>query len=749
MSEKRSVICTVCDKMCPLEIEVDRKANRVIGAKGLGNPAAICMKPHFANDYLNHERRLLYPLKNIGKRGEQKWQRLSWEQALDEIAERLSGIVATYGAEALAVSSLPVNAGVDQGMTRRLMNLLGSPNWISGLSMCMGNTAQVHRATVGWYLAGNYDKAKCIVYIGHNPHQQNWVSEYQQLLAAKKRGAKLIVLGPRRSQCAQMADIHLPLRYGTDAAMLLGWLNVIITEGLYDKKFVQKWTVGFDELRERVQEYPPQSVAQITGCDEDAIRAAARLYATAGPSIIPWSVNFDMSLNSTSAIRCHVILAAICGFINNTEMLAYPASDIVTISEVEMHEALPADKKRLQLGSQTYPLFTYSGLEPLEGPTERVYGRRYCNVIASYMAHPPTVFAAMRTGSPYPVKAFFALGNNTLMSYANQQGIHDALMAQDLVVAYDHLLTPTAQLADYVLPGDAWLERESLFPPMDVAPMTIVSQKALEAPGECKDQYFLIKGLADRLGLGEHFPWADLRAFMEWRIQGSGQSWEQYESVLLHGPAEIYSPLMMSKPAKNSKAGMAKMLLAVPFAKPKGLATPSGKVELKSSLLEGLGYDPLPYYQEPRQSASKSPELAAEFPLTLFVGLREGPFYNTNLRHIEGLRKVRPNPLALLHPHDASAYGIKDGDWTWVQTTHGRVKMMACLDDAQPQGTLCVPHGWWLPEAAPGENTGYSGAMLHNDGMLISDEDWNLNPEQGLPNLRGGLLAKVYPFEDA
>ncbi len=742
MLEKKKVICTVCDKMCPLEVQVEN--NKLIDAKGLVNPDSVCMKPKFANEYINHEQRLLYPLKNVGaKRGDQKWERISWNQALDEIAEKLSTIIEKYGPESFVVSTLAVNAGVDQGTIRRFMNLLGSPNWISGLSMCMGNTAQVHRATVGWYLVSDYEKAKCIVYIGHNPNKLNWVAEYNLLLDAKKRGAKLIVMDPRKSHCANLADIYLPLRYGTDAAMLLGWLNVIINEELYDKKFVKKWTVGFEELKERVQEYPLEKVAKITGCDAKEIRKAAIMYAKNGPSIIPWSVNFDMSKNSTSTIRCHCILAAICGYINKSEMLAYPTSDVVTISEIEMHESLPEEKKKIQLGTKTYPFFTYEGLKSLNEPTKRVYGREYYNVIASYMAHPPTVFKAMRTGDPYPVKAFFAMGSNALMGYANQQGIFDALMNQELVVCFDHLLNPTAQLADYILPGDAWLERPGIFPPMDLAPMALASEQALTPPGECKDQYFIIKGLADRMGLSEYFPWKNLKEFLEYRIEGTGLKWEEYEKTFLHGPKKLFSPLLMDKPVENTKLGMVKFLLSMPFTKPVGLATPSGKVELKSSLLEKMGYDPLPYYKEPIQTPLSNPKLAKEYPYTLFIGLREGPYYNTNQRHVKELRKMLPNPISLIHPEDASTNNIESGDWIWVETTHGRVKMMAQLDKVQPKGTIRVPHGWWLSELEPGEETGYSGAMLHNDGMLISDEDWNLNPEQGLPNLRGGLLAKV------
>jgi anaerobic selenocysteine-containing dehydrogenase len=181
-----------------------------------------------------------------------------------------------------------------------------------------------------------------------------------------------------------------------------------------------------------------------------------------------------------------------------------------------------------------------------------------------------------------------------------------------------------------------------------------------------------------------------------------------------------------------------------PFTSGTGLATPSGKVELYSSVLAGLGYDPLPYYKEPAQTPISNPDLAKEYPLTLFAGLREGPFYNTNLRHVDSLRRALPDPLTLLNPQDGLKFGLADGDWVWVETTHGRVKMKTSLDSVQPAGTIRVPHGWWMAELEPGLESGLSGAMVYNDGMILSDDDWNLDREQGLPNLRGGILAKAY-----
>src|SRR4029077_7600086 len=175
--------------------------------------------------------------------------------------------------------------------------------------------------------------------------------------------AKLIVLDPRRSEQAEAADLWLPLRAGTDAAMCLGWLNVIFDEGLYDKAFVDTWTIGFEELKARVDENPVERVAEITGCDPDQIRHAARMYATSGGSIIPWTPITDMQRNSTSAIRLHSILRAVCGYVDikGGETLQGFNPMIVPESEIEAHHVLADGQKAKQLGSDTHPVFTYRG----------------------------------------------------------------------------------------------------------------------------------------------------------------------------------------------------------------------------------------------------------------------------------------------------------------------------------------------------------------------------------------------------
>ncbi|WP_139652068.1 molybdopterin-containing oxidoreductase family protein [Raoultibacter phocaeensis] len=711
--ETRYSTCVFCDGGCSVAVRNDGE----ITVSPLDPAApAICSKARMWREYRDHPDRITQPLKNVGSRTAPKWEPVGWDWALDEIAERLSAVIDAWGPEAFAVSEMPLNTGFG-GITRRFMNHLGSPNYMAPVLLCMGNTAQVHRATYGWFTAPDWDKADVIVYFGQNRGPELWPAEFLSLKAALERGAVLIEVDPRDTDTARLAHEHLRIRYGTDAALLLSWINVIIEEDLYDRAFVESSTVGFAELAARVREYPPETVASICGIDAETIRRTARLYARAEAAIIPWGVVGDMQKNSTSVLLCQCILRALCGFLNASELVFGPSEGQVTNTQLSDFVALSTEQKEKQLGSDEYPLLSFKGME-LYDTASRAAGLDHIPDImgCSCTAHPARVFEAMRTGAPYPVKAFFAVGNNTAMSYANQQGIIAALLAQELVVVFDHWMTPTAQLADYVLPGDAWMERDVVGPNFDVAPAATFNQAFCDPPGACKDWYYVVKGLADRLGLGEVFPWNDCHELYDYLLAPLGRTWAQ----TCEQPAIPTRPVAMGS-----------------------FLTPSGKVELKSSVLEALGCDPLPSYEDPSEPGAD----CATYPLVVFAGARDKCSYNTNLHQIPALRKREPEPEAYLNPADVERFGLRDGAWVRVSTSHGSVQLVARADVRQPEGTLRVPHGWWKPEAPQGLDQGLSAACLHNDGMLFCDEPWNLDRVQGLPNLRGGVRARVENLE--
>lgn len=289
----KHTICANCDIQCMVSAEAPESGLvRDVKVKAMDpRPlhADICIKGINAPGGFDHEKRVLHPLRRVGERGSGQWEQVTWDEALDDIAARLGKIVDAHGAEALAVSGSPAILQNDSGMTRRFMNLLGSPNFISGVAVCMGNTSAINRMVYGWFPWPDYGNTKCIVLFGHDPKLHSWTPIYNSIRRAQADGAKLIVVDPCKSDNAKHADMWLPLKPGTDAALLFGWLKVILDEELYDKDFVRDWTVGFEELKARVDEFPLERVSEITGLSPDLIAESARMYATAGPAVIPWT----------------------------------------------------------------------------------------------------------------------------------------------------------------------------------------------------------------------------------------------------------------------------------------------------------------------------------------------------------------------------------------------------------------------------------------------------------------------------
>ena len=710
----KQVVCTSCDGFCPVSATLED--GRVVKIGTRDHPlfkGVLCMKGAYSPKHYSHPDRVLHPLKRVGERGSGEWQRVTWDQALDDIAERLQKVINRHGPEAFAVSQSGATGLGDNGLCRRFMNHIGTPNWIGGVSYCAGNTAAINRYVYGWFPRADIFNTKCIVLIGHDPRRHSWTMEYKAIRMAQANGAKLIVIDPRKSENAERADIWLPLRSGTDAALLLGWLNVIIEEELYDKDFVRDWTVGFDALAARVREYPLERVSEITGVDAELIAEGARMYATSGPACIPWTPITDQQVSSTSAIRLQCMLRAICGHLDVTggDQLIGFSPAVRSDSEIEMHEMLIPEQKAKQLGADTFPAFTYRGTSAFCDASEKVWGIRWANLVGGcYMAHPMAVFKAMAESDPYPVRAFFAMANNTLAAFANTKRAYEALMKQDLIVAFEHVLSPTAQIADYVLPGDSWLERPSMH--------AGISEQAMPPPGQCRNVVTFWHELAKRMGLAEQFPWATVEEMFDYRLEPSGKTWAEVVSA-------GRSPNLNKGQAEGD--GERKYLKT-------GFATPTGKVELYSEVLEKLGFDPLPYYREATRPDDK-------YPFASFVGLPDDEFFRSGHRHVPELRRRAEDPMFFLNPADIVELGMADGDWGRVETRTGAMLGRVYGRTSMPQGLVRIPHGWWKPESRRGGDH-LSGMWNFNEAQLAEDEDLALvDAEQGVPHLKGAPCA--------
>jgi anaerobic selenocysteine-containing dehydrogenase len=655
----------------------------------------MCSKGLATLQIAYHPDRVIYPLKRAGKKGEGKWQRISWDEALDTIATKYRKIKEEYGAEAIVIG---YGTGRDyETYLYRFANLLGTPNVLTAGHQCYGSRVAITTVTCGNLPICDYEREpKCVMVWGSNIVWTN-PDEYkaENLNKTLAKGAKLIVVDPRLTYLAGRADVWLQLRPGTDTALAFGMLNVIINDRLYDKGFVEKYVHGWDKFVERVQQYPLNKVEDITWVPASKIREAARLYAQTKPACIQWGISIEQTINCIDNNRLLTDLMAITGNLDipggNVLMVPPP---IRVASEFGAHRLLPPEQRKKRLGGSTFRL------------ADRIA------VIA-----PKTVWDAIVTGKPYPVKAVQLHGSNPVITREGANDVYQALSQVEFMVVADFFLTPTAELADIVLPAATWLEMDNTADSWKRSGYIFAKRKIVQI-GECWQDHKIFNELGKRLGQGEY--WRDnVEADLDNVLEPSGITFKQFKEMgYLRGKMEY------RKYEKN------------------GFSTPTRKVESYSTIMEDLGYDPLPRYREAPESPISTPELAKEYPYILTTGFRSPVFFHSEFRQIPWLRDLHPDPIVEMHPQTAAKHGIKDGDWTFIESPRGRIKQRARLTIGIDPRVVAIEHGWWFPEIKdPGH-----GWNISNSNILTSNDLKQCDPAMGSNNLRA-LLCKIYPAQ--
>lgn len=691
--------CHRCHCECGVLVHVrDGKVVKIEGDHSHPfNEGILCPKCFATIEALYHPDRLKYPLIKEGK----GWRRVSWDEALTLIARRLTEIKEKYGSVSICTSS-----GDNKGFVYISMLLayaLGTPNVMRPHPhICFFPTWIASDATFGHFIttepALDLDHAKCIMLWGTNP-----TTSHQPLVAkilrTKKNGGKLIVIDPRFIPLAQQADIWLQIRPATDGCLAMGLLNVIIKEELFDREFVSRWCVGFEELKARALAYDLKKVSEITWVPEKQIIEAARIYATTRPALLYPREGLNMNTNSVQSQRAVHCLIALTGNVDvqggNMIRNLPPAykSDMALRQLSGFRPPREVEEKRI--GAREFPL--------LSGP----------DAVAAF-AHSPTGIKAMLTGKPYPLKAMVVLGSNLVTSLENSKEAYEALSRLEFLVVADVFMTPTAELADVVLPAALWPEKNDisdlLFPNY-----LAIREKAVDPVGECWDDKKIVFELAKKMGLNyfKNLGFESVEEFLAYRLKTLGETWESFKEKGI-----ITYPIRYKKYEE------------------KGFPTQTGKVELYSKKLEKFGYDPLPHYVEPPESPLSTPHMAQEYPLIMING-RNIFYFGSGERQISSLRREIPDPLLEIHPQTARKLGINDSAWVRVETPRGEVKYRAKLTEGIHPQVVCGQWGWWFPEKMEKEH----GCFESNINVLISN-DPPYDPIAGSTLMRG-FLCKV------
>ena len=679
------------------------------------NRGRLCPRCRALTEVVYHPGRLKYPLKRAGERGEGEWEQISWEESFDTIAARFKEIKEKYGPESVIFCHGTGRDAISH--EGRLAFTFGSPNFMS-FGPLSGDACYFPRIAIMTALFGGFAVAdcaqafperyehpgwklpECIVIWGNAPTASNpdgfmghWIVD------CLRRGSKLIVIDPRKTWEAAHAHIWMQIRPGTDAALALAMLNVIINENLYDEAFVQKWTYGFEELKKRVQEYPPEKVAEITWIPKEQIIAAARMYAASKPAAIQWGVAIDQTRECTNASRAIIALWSITG---NMDI---PGGNIIKgqrfSGEVEAYflgqELAPKEQnsKRKRIGAGKYPFLDWAQSPPGNALIDQ-----------------------MLTGIPYPIKAAWIQATNTFVgSTAAPRRTYEAFKKLDFNVVVDLFMTPTAMaFADIVLPAATYPERDGLATGWGITCMGTIN-KAIEPTGECKSDAEINLELGKRLN-PEAWPWKDAREMFNTQIKPAGVTFEELREEGYHFGSFEYR--------KHEKG------LLRPDRKP-GFNTPTGKVELYSTVLEKCGLDPLPGFEEPPESPVSTPDIAKEYPLILTTGARTAVFFASEHRQIPRLRRMNPDPLVEINPETAEKLGIKDGDWVYIENRYGKCRQRARLSEGIHPQVVNAQHAWWFPEK-PGPEPSLFGVWESNINLL-------------LPSGWAGKSGLGYPFK--
>jgi len=663
-------------------IRVYLRKGKVIKIEGaaLGDEAAL--------ERFYHPNRLKYPQKRVGEKGDGKWERISWDEALETIAKKLNSIKEKYGAEFVAFGKGYRRPHSDY--INRLANVFGTPNIVGVDHVCFIPTAVGDIITYAYNAVPDWDYlTRCVVW---------WGMRGQPPL---KEGAKLIVINSLKTEAAKAASVWLQPRPTSDLALAMGILNVIVNEELYDKAFVERWTVGFDKLRKHVQQYNPENVEQITWVPKEKIVEAARLFAKVKPAYIKAGNAIEDNVNSVQCARALAIIKAITG------NLDIPGGNIKVEgvinemggAEVTLFDKLPIEQQRKRIGYKagllpSHPLWHLVATMPLQVP-------------------PQFLVKSILEEDPYPIKALCIFGSNPLLTWSNAKQVYRAFNTLGFLVVADFVMTPTAALADIVLPVASFLEEDGVIVHPAFSPAALARQKVAQV-GECWSDMKILIELAKKLGLSEYF-WEGVHNLLDTRLEPAGMTFDEFKQKKMIPAITRYR-----KYEKN------------------GFNTPSGKVEIYSSLLEQWGYDPIPLYHEPPETPYSAPELGNEYPLIL-TSQHEDYFLHSQDRHLETLRKMKCGPSTIIHPETAGKLGIQEGDQVYIETKRGRIKQKAVFDSGIDPRVVSASLDWWFPEKGAEKQYGWDESNIN----ILTDDKPPYNSEMGSTNLRG-FCCKVY-----
>lgn len=695
--------CRMCHGVCQVLVHLrDGKVTKITGDPNSPTSRGyLCPKGAASADLLYHPDRLTHPLRRVGRRGANHWERISWDEALDEMTTKLNIVRNESGSEYFGM--MQGTGRPYSGFVARFAHAFGSPNITEPLHFCYLARQLASRYSCGQLpVADVYgfggESPACLLIWGCNVTYSG-ASDGMcggMVNRALKSADHIIVVDPRRIGPAQNASYFLQIRPGTDGALALAMIHVLIEEDLVDHEFVANHTVGFEELRAHVRDFTPAWGECITGIDAGLIRNATLTYAKSNPSAIQWGNALDMNSCSFQTARAILILSALTGNIDRPGGDALWLAPDPVFRKSPWHEPslvgaefLPAEKKARSIDANRFPL--NPGVQE------------------------PSFWQSIISANPYRMKALWIIGANPMITATHTREVKKALGLLEFLVVSELFMTPTAQMADLVLPAASWLETEDVVSLHKI--WCVLARPKLAQVGETRCDRSVMIEMAHRLGLSHAFPWKDYRTYLDWVLEPTGVDFEDF-----------------------CRQGIIKSDQRYFKYQTDGFATPSGKFEIYSEPLKKIGVSPLPVYREPSISPVSTPDLYKQYPLILTCSGRIKEFFHSEGRQIPALRKRHPDPLVEIHPETAAHNGIREGDWIFIETIEGKITQRAKITPDIRKDVVGAQHGWWFPEEAAPDY----GWKKSNLNLLYGDMAYD--PDIGAEPLRG-VLCKIYKQE--
>ncbi|NIR42757.1 MAG: aminotransferase class V-fold PLP-dependent enzyme [Gemmatimonadetes bacterium] len=657
-------VCGICPAGC--WVTVTMEDGRIRAVRPQDHPLGmICTNGAHSAEIVHDPDRLRHPLRRVGPKGTYEFERIGWDEAFEIIVENLETMKAQHGPEStaiytgrgsfeLALCDVFQPADVAISSASSVLFPFGSPNTLGVGALCYVSFAMIapHVTFGEYYHTTEHDieNAELIVIWGANPATDSPPLAHEQIKQAVLRGADVICIDPQRNYTAREVDATwVPIRPGTDGALALGMINVLIEEELYDDDFAENWTVGFEELSQYVQHFRPETVEEITGVPAATVAELARRIARARGAAPVMYTGLEYSDSGVQAIRAVFTLWALAGQL-----------DVPGGLNIRMRE-------------NQFPI-NRDGLVPNPNP-KKALGRDRFPVYSMYRgeSHAIALPDSVVAGEPYKIRSLIILGGSIVTAWPQPEIWRKTLEGLEFVVSINRHHTADSAYADIVLPATTYYEITSY---MTYGPVFKIREKMVEPVGESRNDYLILTELAERLGYGDRYPRTE-EDLLRHVLDGSGFTPQQVREA--GGSVQI--PTVMMEYKKWEKGKLRE------DGQP-GFNTPSGKFEIKSSVLEEHGYDGLPVYTEPGEGPLAQPALAKEYPLVFNSGARIFADFRSQHHGVPGLNRKAPVPQVTLNSKDATARGIEDGDWVWVVTPRGKVKYSARVTDHIVEGAI-------------------------------------------------------------